>query len=158
MTQSKQTGRRAFLSRLSALAMATGLVASYGTFAAFAGRFLYPARPRKSRWLFVHDVGSMSVGEGLLYHTPGGSPVTIARRGESGTTDDFIALSSTCPHLGCRVHWEQQNNRFFCPCHSGVFDPSGRATSGPPADAGQRLPRYELKIANGLLFIRVELA
>jgi phenylpropionate dioxygenase-like ring-hydroxylating dioxygenase large terminal subunit len=53
------------------------------------------------------------------------------------------------------VHWEAQNNRFFCPCHNGVFTPEGKATSGPPADAGQSLFRFPLKVENDLLFIEV---
>jgi cytochrome b6-f complex iron-sulfur subunit len=68
---------------------------------------------------------------------------------------DFTALSSICPHLGCRVHWEPENKRFFCPYHNGVFDPSGRATEGPPKVDGQDLARYELDIRNDLLFIQI---
>ena len=73
----------------------------------------------------------------------------------TGDVDDFIALSSTCPHLGCQVHWEAAHDRFFCPCHNGVFDPSGRGLSGPPGEAGLSLPSYNLRVDNGLLFIEV---
>jgi len=60
-----------------------------------------------------------------------------------------------CPHLGCQVHWEPQNDRFFCPCHNGVFSPDGVATAGPPAEAGQSLLEYPLKVEGNLLFIEV---
>jgi hypothetical protein len=53
------------------------------------------------------------------------------------------------------VHWEAQNERFFCPCHNGTFDAWGVGTGGPPGDAGQSLPRYELKVDGGLLYIAV---
>ncbi len=149
--------RRSFLAAASTAAMAGGLVASYGTFAAYAGRFLYPARGARKGWMFVAEVGRMNRGDAVIYSTPGGAPVTIARQDESGSVEDFVALSSTCPHLGCRVHWEPQNDRFFCPCHSGVFDPTGRATEGPPADAGQSLSKFPLKIEKGLLYIKVQL-
>jgi len=36
--------------------MAAGLVASYGTFAAIAARYLYPPRPTRTGWIFVTDV------------------------------------------------------------------------------------------------------
>ena len=68
---------------------------------------------------------------------------------------DFIALSSVCPHLGCRVHWQSQESRFFCPCHNGSFDPQGKPTGGPPLAAGQSLPKYPLKVEHGLLFIEM---
>ena len=90
-----------------------------------------------------------------MYRSPAGESVTIARRGTGGTAEDFVALSSTCPHLGCQVHWEPQNTRFFCPCHNGVFDPTGRAVSGPPAEAGHSLPRYALEVRDGLIYIPV---
>jgi Rieske Fe-S protein len=147
--------RRGFLSVISSVAMGCGLAAGYGAFAALAGRFLYPSQPRKVAWVFVRDAASIHVNDVLRFHTPIGQQVTITRRGNEGTADDFLALSTTCPHLGCQVHWESQNNRFFCPCHNGVFDPSGKATAGPPAEGGQVLPHFPLRVDNGLIFIEV---
>ncbi|KAF0241437.1 MAG: menaquinol-cytochrome c reductase iron-sulfur [Planctomycetota bacterium] len=149
--------RRGFLSRASSIAMGAGLVGGYGVFAAMAGRFLYPARPSLKGWLFVIDVASMKPGASLTYTAPDGATIAVARQGLTGQVGDFIALSSTCPHLGCKVHWEGQNQRFFCPCHNGAFDPSGKAIAGPPKEAGQSLGRYPLRIENGLLFIEVPL-
>jgi cytochrome b6-f complex iron-sulfur subunit len=156
-TRPARPGRRRFLARASSLAMAGGLVAGYGAFAAILGRYLYPARPRATGWLFVTDVARLKVGDSIVFRTPAGATAAIARQGDAGDAADFIALSSVCPHLGCQVHWEPQNDRFFCPCHNGTFDPSGRATGGPPGDAGQWLPRYPLKVEGGLLFIEVPL-
>jgi Rieske Fe-S protein len=147
--------RRTFLSSASSFAMAGGMVAGYGTLAYMAGRFLYPSEGRKLAWLYVIEVERMKPGDAMRYRTPAGQTVTITRRSDTGTVEDFLALSSTCPHLGCQVHWEGQNNRFFCPCHSGTFDPDGKAVSGPPAEAKQSLPHFALQIERGLLFIEV---
>jgi Rieske Fe-S protein len=135
--------------------MGLGLVGGYGMFAAIAARFLFPSRPDPRAWLFATEVDRLRPGDSQLYTTPSGESVIITRQGEGGAVSDFIALSSTCPHLGCRVHWESPNQRFFCPCHNGTFDPQGRATGGPPKAAGQDLPRYPLRIERGLLFIEV---
>jgi Rieske Fe-S protein len=105
------------------------------------------------RQLFVTRAIDIPVGGTLLYRTPDGRTVNITRRGERAAASDFIALSSTCPHLGCQVQWEAQNNRYFCPCHNGTFDPSGKATGGPPGDAGLSLPQFQLSVQNGVLFI-----
>jgi cytochrome b6-f complex iron-sulfur subunit len=147
--------RRSFLSTASSVAMAGGLAAGYGTFAYMAGRFLYPSEGRKLAWVFVAEVGRLKEGDSLRYETPAGQTVTVTRRSAGGAVEDFLALSSTCPHLGCKVHWEAVNNRFFCPCHNGAFDPSGKAVAGPPAEAGQSLSQYPLKVENGLLFMEV---
>jgi Rieske Fe-S protein len=150
-------GRRSFLRSAASVAMTGGLVASYGTCGVMAARFLYPVEGRATRWQFVTETSRMRAGDALTYRTPAGETVTVARRGVGDAASDFIALSSTCPHLGCQVHWEAHRNRFFCPCHNGVFDPSGTPLEGPPAEAGQRLPEYPLKIEGGLLFIDVPL-
>ncbi|MEK7487406.1 MAG: ubiquinol-cytochrome c reductase iron-sulfur subunit [Planctomycetota bacterium] len=152
---SPQYDRRSFLSTTASLSMACGLVAGYGTFAGMACSYLYPSKSVAKSWLFVAQIDQVLLGDSIAYKTPTGASVAIARQSTKGVVDDFIALSSTCPHLGCQVHWEKQHNRFFCPCHNGVFDPSGMALSGPPAEAGQSLPRYPLKIENGMLFIEV---
>ena len=147
--------RRRFLGAASSLAMAGGLVAGYGTFFTYAGRFLYPAKPGKTAWMFVTDLAGMKQGDSRRFQTPVGASVVVTRQGTGDTSADFLALSSTCPHLGCQVHWESQNSRFFCPCHNGAFAPDGKAIAGPPADAGQSLPRYPLKVDKGMLFIEV---
>lgn len=119
-----------------------------------AGRFLYPSQGRQFAWVFVAEESRLKQGDVLHFRIPTGQTVAITRRSGQGG-DEFLALSSTCPHLGCQVHWEAQHNRFFCPCHNGTFDPSGTATAGPPAEAKQSLPRYAIRVDNGLLFIEV---
>ena len=111
----------------ASIAMAGGLAASYGT---------------------VGYIG---------FRTPAGATVNITRSADAGAVEDFKALSSVCPHLGCQVHWEQQKNRYFCPCHNGTFDADGVGTGGPPGDAGQSLGSFELRVERGLLYIEVPL-
>jgi len=161
MSESEPTGgkdqedRRAFLGKASNAAMVAGLVGGYGGLGAIAVRYLYPAGAADVAWQYVVEEDAVGVGESILYRGPSGETINIARQGRGGGVDDFIALSSTCPHLGCQVRWEGQNDRFFCPCHNGVFDPSGKGIGGPPGDAGQSLAAYPLKVEGGLLHIAV---
>jgi Rieske Fe-S protein len=133
--------------------MAGGLVAGYGTLAAMAGRFLYPSEDDTVGWQYVATVDELQQGESLVYVSPVGAKVVIARQSPGDHHEAFVALSSVCPHLGCQVHWEPHNDRFFCPCHNGAFDPQGRPTEGPPAAANQQLTRFRLKVEDGLLFV-----
>lgn len=48
---------------------------------------------------------------------------------EDGT---YVALSRVCTHLGCIITWQADNTRFWCPCHAGVFSPTGEVLAGPP--------------------------
>lgn len=149
--------RRGAVTTLTKAGVAVGITAAYGTFAAFLGRFMFPAKPRDKGWMFVANLSELKTGDSFVYKTPGGSTVNIARMSEAKDATSCVALSSTCPHLGCQVHWEAANDRFFCPCHNGTFDPTGKATGGPPGEAGQSLPKYPLKVDKGLLYIEVPL-
>jgi Rieske Fe-S protein len=149
--------RRRFLARASSLAMTGGLITAYGTLGTIAARYLYPARPRRMGFVYVKDVASFAPGTSIPFVSPIGERIAITRTGETGESSDFLALSSTCPHLGCQVRWEAQHDRFFCPCHSATFARSGQATGGPPAESGQALPRYQVKVERGLLFLEVAL-
>lgn len=64
---------------------------------------------------------------------------------------DFQAMSNICTHLGCRVRWIDDQEQFFCPCHNGIFDKSGRIVSGP---VPRPLDTFETRVENGQLFVR----
>lgn len=147
------SARRLFLQ----VAMGGGLVAGYGTLAAMAARFLYAEGSSEIGWQYVVTVDQLSEGESLTYTAPDGARLVIARQAPGDAAEAFIALSSVCPHLGCQVHWEPHNNRFFCPCHNGAFDRQGNPTEGPPLAARQVLTRFPLKVENGMLFVETPL-
>jgi nitrite reductase/ring-hydroxylating ferredoxin subunit len=153
---SDQSGRRRFVTAGS-LIMAGGLAAAYGTFGVMLGEFVYPSGRGNRGWLFVCTLEQLASGEAMDFVTPAGAKIVVTRLGSGVEAQDFLALSSVCPHLGCRVHWEANNDRFFCPCHNGAFDKSGKATAGPPKTAGQALIQFPLKIEGGLLFVEVPL-
>lgn len=64
---------------------------------------------------------------------------------------EFIAMSNICTHLGCRVRWIEEQTRFFCPCHNGIFDEQGNVISGP---VPRPLDRFEVKVEDDQLFLR----
>ena len=148
------TTRRRLLMRGTSVAMATGMLAGYGTCASVGARYLYPRASERVR-LFITELSAIAPGESMRWVTPAGAKIAVTRLSDRGTADDFIALSSTCPHLGCQVHWEADKQRFFCPCHNGTFDPSGNPTGGPPKSAGTALVRYPLLVEAGLLFVEI---
>lgn len=154
--QPAEPPRRLFLSS-SGLAMTAGLAGAYGMFGTMLARFVFPAGPSPRGWLFVCEAESLAPGNALDFTTPAGAKIVVARQGNGTDASDYLALSSVCPHLGCRVHWEGAKDRFFCPCHNGAFDRQGNPTEGPPKAASQALVRFPLKVENGLLFLEAPL-
>jgi menaquinol-cytochrome c reductase iron-sulfur subunit len=63
---------------------------------------------------------------------------------------DYVAMSNTCTHLGCRVRWIADQQQFFCPCHNAAFDKDGEVLNGPPP---RPLDRYEVKVEGDQLYI-----
>ncbi len=141
--------RRSFLSYA---AMVGGLLASFGGVVLVAARYIYPRRGvLRVREIFLAPVSDIPPGKSRVYALPTGGRALVTNTGA-----DVVALSNICPHLGCKVHWEEEKRHFFCPCHGGVFDPEGKATAGPPADEKTDLQKFELKRVGDNLFIKVE--
>lgn len=149
--------RRGFLSNLL---MILGIVAGYGLGLLHFLRYLVPLhRKTPRRELFAGTLAELPVGSSRTLKDLRGEGITLARVAD--VPDDpargFRALSSVCPHLGCKVHWESANNRFFCPCHNGVFNKDGIAVSGPPAHEKKNLSTFEVKVNkdNGWVYVLV---
>jgi len=128
--------------------LGTGLVVSHVFAAGLGLRYLYPQKKERKQRLFVGLKSEIPPGSAFPFKTPQGATVNIVH-GQQG----FMALSDICPHLGCRVHWEAQNNEFVCPCHNGHFDAQGVPTSGPPADTGIALAKYEVVVDGDVVFM-----
>ncbi len=144
----KQSRRQALIS----LFMWGGLVVSYGTGLFFALRYVYPRRAqRRLRTIFFAPAADLPPGASKTYTLPDGNQALVTNTGL-----EVVALSNICPHLGCKVHWEVRNQRFFCPCHGGVFDNDGVATAGPPAAEGQNLKKFPIRRVGNNLFLEVE--
>lgn len=43
----------------------------------------------------------------------------------------IYVVSTKCPHLGCQLTWNPDENSFDCPCHGSRFDYRGNRMDGP---------------------------
>ncbi|PSB12238.1 cytochrome B6 [filamentous cyanobacterium CCP2] len=81
--------------------------------------------------------GSQTVGtlatleqEGrLLNENVGGGPVLAIRN--PANPEAIVAVNPTCPHAGCLVDWNNDQQVFVCPCHDSQFAPDGSLIQGP---------------------------
>ncbi len=150
MPQPKPVSRRDFL---SSVAMWGSLAAAFGVAGIQGLLYLFPeSLVAATRKVFAGNLSQYKLGQVQTFHDLQGGEVLVRR-----TDEGFQAFSNVCPHLGCRVHWEEDNNRFFCPCHNGAFDENGIATAGPPKDAGQSLPAVPVTVDedSGVVYLDV---
>jgi len=99
----------------------------------------------------------LSLGENPELATPGGilfftqlptEKVFIMRVSES----EFRAVSATCTHLGCTVAWQEDSEKFACPCHGSEYMPDGTVLQGP---ATKPLKIYNPELAGDQLTVIV---
>lgn len=111
---------------------------------------------REGKWIEAGSVDELTPGQfnkvGIVYDAKDGwlegkvkQLVYVKINGE-----EVFALSATCTHLGCNVNYDEQSGGFKCPCHSGVYDATGKNISGPPP---KPLAKLDAKIEDGKLFI-----
>ena len=156
-TTTGQLKRRSFVTTAMMIA---GVVVGYGAGLLHFFRYLVPLRSKgKRRKMFVGTLGELPVGGTRGVTTPSGEEITLARLSDDARNPaaGFKALSSKCPHLGCKVHWVENKSEFFCPCHNGAFDKDGKAIAGPPAKEGKNLSQYEVCVEkkDGWVFVMV---
>ena len=65
-------------------------------------------------------------------------------------SNEVVAFTPQCTHLGCSYHWDDPSHTFICPCHNSVFSIDGKVLGGP---APRPLDRYMTKIDAGKLEI-----
>lgn len=134
--------RRTFLSLLP-LGVMAGVFVSIGG-AAF--RFLRPRiAAARENWL---DVAMLSELNGpqpvsrkiVAEHLAGWAVTTEEHNVFVLPAQSNQVLSAVCPHEGCEVAWEQNTNRFSCPCHESYFAADGARISGPARRGLDALP------------------
>jgi Rieske Fe-S protein len=122
------------------------LAAIFASIGGAAFRFLRPKLSAETdTWLDVAPVAELT------------GPQPISRKivaeqisGWAITTDEhnvFVlpaknnqVVSAICPHEGCEVAWEQNTNRFSCPCHESFFAADGSRIGGPAQRGLDPLP------------------
>jgi Rieske Fe-S protein len=74
----------------------------------------------------VDDVQAIAAGHGAIVRR-GLRKIAVYR--EAGGS--LVALSASCPHLGCVVAWNDVEKSWDCPCHGSRFGPTGKVLNGP---------------------------
>lgn len=156
----KPVARRSFLAAM--FAVSGTIVSALLAFPLL--RFItYPLRKSDTdtSWSILGPIGDFS-----SLTAPVAKTITLERRDAWETTSSqtsvyvlppsngqFHILSTICPHLGCVVRWVDAQDKFVCPCHGGVFTPTGELVSGPPP---RSMDTLESRVESGMLQVRYQ--
>jgi len=152
----KSLGRRKFLEVIiGAIGGLMGAAVGVPAVAYIVGPAL---KKNTATWLRLGAVSKVEIGVPTLFKvtvesqagwTKSQDELSAYVLTEDGQT--YIAMSNICTHLGCRSRWIPEQERFFCPCHNGIFDKHGNVVSGPPP---RPLDRFETKLEGDILYIQ----
>ena len=74
-------------------------------------------------------------GDTINMIEPGHAAVVETPEGRAGVykseDNQIYQVDVVCPHLGCRLAWNQDERSWDCPCHGSRFDYKGNLLDGP---------------------------
>ncbi|MBI4633757.1 MAG: ubiquinol-cytochrome c reductase iron-sulfur subunit [Deltaproteobacteria bacterium] len=62
----------------------------------------------------------------------------------------LVALKGVCSHMECNIAYKPEERKFYCPCHKGWFDETGKNIKGPPP---KPLEIFEYTLEEGKLIV-----
>lgn len=143
--------RRAFFANaFLAFAGTLGIAALGERFLAF----LFPVVPREREIeVPITRRDLIPPGGGIVVHSPVGHVALEDVNGE------VRAFSAVCTHLGCIIRWQPgpphepgPEHAWYCACHKGRYDRSGRVTAGPPP---RPLDPLSVAVRDGQVFVKL---
>jgi quinol---cytochrome c reductase iron-sulfur subunit, bacillus type len=154
--EDRELNRRGFLTTAT---VAIGGIITVGIAVPAVAYVIGPASgaEQTQNWIRLGPTSKVEIGQPTLFKVTvtnqtgwivNDEEISIYVLTENGR--DYIALSSVCTHLGCRVRWINEQGEYLCPCHNGIFDKEGLVVSGPPP---RPLDRYEVKVEDDQLFV-----
>ncbi len=145
MNADRSRSRRDFFANLL---MLVALLPGIGIVAKYVVKFLVPRTRDRVEQVLIGTTGAFPVGASRALDDVYGNDLIVVRVSE----DEIKVFSSICTHLGCRVHWDQVEGNFLCPCHMGRFNTDGEVIQGPPPEP---LPRFAVEKEGENLFVAV---
>jgi Rieske Fe-S protein len=109
--------------------------------------------PSQGSWQPV--ASSADVADTVMHPFEHGPLVGFVRRVDGRPQ----AVSGICTHQGCRLWFDQADDRLRCPCHSTSFSPTGQVLSHQLRSTPAPLPQLEARERNGAIevFAPIEL-
>ncbi len=102
--------------------------------------------PNEGSWQPIAKSADVS-GDGVMHAFEVGSIVGFVRRVDGQPE----AVSGVCTHQGCRLWFDEPDDRLRCPCHSTSFSPQGEVLAHQLSIAPTPLPKLTVRDNNGAI-------
>jgi cytochrome b6-f complex iron-sulfur subunit len=89
-------------------------------------------------------ISDVPVGGVFVTKDSSGAPVVLTQP----TSGTIVGFSGKCVHAGCPVGDDGTHKGLKCPCHGSTYNATGKALTGPAAQASSpQLASYPVKVS-----------
>jgi cytochrome b6-f complex iron-sulfur subunit len=144
-----ETSRRIFLGFAGLAGLSYAGALGYPVYRYLASPVELSAATAAISEVTLRDAQKIPLGSALMFKF-GAAPAMLIHHADGS----WVAVGAICTHLGCTVQFQPDQNRIFCACHGGTYDPhTGDPTGGPPP---RPLRRFGLQLTDdGAVISRV---
>jgi Rieske Fe-S protein len=103
--------------------------------AAFSGafytlmKFAFPTLGKEPDFVVLNRNDFIDIPNNSVKPFPWGGTVGLYFKKDDGS---ILALKGVCTHMDCNVAYRPEEKKFYCACHQGWFDETGKNIAGPP--------------------------
>jgi Rieske Fe-S protein len=99
-----------------------------GTFFPLA-KFAFPTLGKEPDFVVLDNKDFVNIPKNSAKAFAWGGVLGLYLKKEDGSV---AALKGVCTHMECNVDYKPAEKKFYCACHKGWFDETGKNIAGPP--------------------------
>jgi Rieske Fe-S protein len=92
-------------------------------------KFAFPTLGKEPDFVILKTDDYINIPNNSVKPFAWGGKLGLFFKHQDGTT---AALKGVCTHMECNITYRQEERKFYCACHKGWFDETGKNIEGPP--------------------------
>ncbi|MDZ4165631.1 MAG: Rieske (2Fe-2S) protein [Smithellaceae bacterium] len=92
-------------------------------------KFAFPTLGKEPDFVVLKAADYLDIAPNSTKAFAWGGKVGLFFKKTDGT---MMAIKGVCSHMDCNVVYKPLDRKFYCACHKGWFDDTGRNIEGPP--------------------------
>jgi Rieske Fe-S protein len=92
-------------------------------------KFAFPTLGKEPDFIVLKTADFLSIPPNSAKPFAWGGKVGLILKKPGGA---ISALKGVCTHMECNITYRPEERKFYCACHKGWFDESGKNVEGPP--------------------------
>ena len=92
-------------------------------------RFAFPTLGKEPDFVILNPEEYLNIPNNSVKPFAWGGKLGLVFKNSQG---NISALKGVCTHMECNITYRPKEKKFYCACHKGWFDETGKNIEGPP--------------------------